>query len=121
MKICLITAVSVIVISSAVLAQQQPTIQVPVPNIPGVTTPQQQRPPYPSQGYPPQNQPYDRGGDYRGGDPSYGNQGRCQDLAYQARDLQDRLNYAPSSGQEHDRLVYQLGQVRNEQQRCPRG
>ena len=121
MWISLITAAAVMLASSAAVGQQQPTIQVPVPNIPGITTPQQQRP-Y----YPPGQEPY-RGdqpyrGDllYRGGDPSYSSQGggRCQDLAYQERDLRDRLNDAPPSGQQHDRLVYQLGQVRNERARC---
>jgi hypothetical protein len=105
-------------------AQQQPGINIPLPNIPGVTTPtpgQQQQPYYPprgQQGYPPQ--PYDQRG---GPDPGYTSQSygqRCQDLAYQERDIRNRLDYGPPSGQEHDRLVYQLGQVRSERERCTR-
>jgi hypothetical protein len=120
MRISLITAM--MLVSSAANAQQ-PTIQVPVPNIPGITTPSQpqQRPYYPpgQEPYPPQGQPYrgDQGG-YRGGDPSYTSQGNCQDLAYREQDIRGRLNEAPPSGQQHDRLVYQLGQVRSQLQRC---
>jgi len=120
MRISLITAI--MLVSSAANAQQQPSIQVPVPNIPGITTPSQpqQRPYYPpgQEPYPPQGQPYrgDQGG-YRG-DPSYTSQGSCQDLSYREQDIRGRLDNAPPSGQQHDRLVYQLGQVRNQLQRC---
>ena len=129
MRISLITAV--MLVSSAANAQQ-PTIQVPVPNIPGITTPSQpqQRPYYPpgQEPYPPQAQPYQgqpyQGQPYRGdqggyrGDPSYTSQGNCQDLAYREQDIRGRLDNAPPSGQQHDRLVYQLGQVRSQLQRC---
>jgi hypothetical protein len=136
MRISLITAM--MLVSSAAVAtaigwqasanaQQQPTIQVPVPNIPGITTPSQpqQRPYYPpgQEPYPPQGQPY-QGQPYRGdqggyrGDPSYTSQGNCQDLAYREQDIRGRLDNAPPSGQQHDRLVYQLGQVRSQLQRC---
>jgi hypothetical protein len=131
MRISLITAMMLVSAAAVATAtgwqasanaQQQPTIQVPVPNIPGVTTPSQpQRPYYPpgQEPYPPQGQPYrgDQGG-YRGGDPSYSSQGNCQDLAYREQDIRGQLNDAPPSGQQHDRLVYQLGQVRNQLQRC---
>lgn len=118
MRISLIIAAAVVLASSVAVGQQQPTIQVPVPNIPGVTTPQQQRP-Y----YPPGQEPYRGDQLYRGdqgyrGDPAYSGGGGCQDLAYQERDIRDRLNDAPPSGQQHDRLVYRLGQVRNQLQRC---
>jgi hypothetical protein len=119
MRISLITAV--MLVSSAANAQQ-PTIQVPVPNIPGITTPTQpQQRPYPpgQEPYPPQGQPYrgDQGGGYRG-DPSSTSQGSCQDLGYREQDIRNRLDAAPPSGQQHDRLVYQLGQVRSQLQRC---
>jgi len=74
--------------------------------------------PYPPQGQPYQGQPYQGQGGYRGGDPSYTSQGNCQDLANREQDIRGRLNEAPPSGQQHDRLVYQLGQVRSQLQRC---
>jgi len=138
MRISLITAM--MLVSSAAVAtatgwqasanaQQQPSIQVPVPNIPGITTPSQpqQRPyyppgqePYPPQGQPYQGQPYQ--GQPQGGyrDPSYSNQGSssCQDLTYREQNIRGQLDNAPPSGQQHDRLVYQLGQVRSQLQRC---
>jgi hypothetical protein len=118
MRISLITAV--MLVSSAANAQQ-PTIQVPVPNIPGITTPSQpQQRPY----YPPGQEPYPQGQPYRGdqggyrGDPAYSNQGSCQDLSYREQDIRAQLDNAPPSGQQHDRLVYQLGQVRSQLHRC---
>jgi hypothetical protein len=115
MRLCLLTISVTVLAVTSTLAQQQPGINIPLPNVPGVTTPNQ-----PQRGYPPQGQPYDRGGDYRQTDPGRtGSQGgRCADLASEERDIRDRLNDAPRSGREHDQLVYQLGQVRNQQQRC---
>jgi len=94
-------ATSVLPPRSGTLSAARPT--VPRPTVPRPTVP---RPTVP------------RPGGYRGGDPSYTSQGNCQDLAYREQDIRGRLDNAPPSGQQHDRLVYQLGQVRSQLQRC---
>jgi hypothetical protein len=143
MKISLVVgAVTTLVIGTGFVtntnAQQgQPGITIPLPNIPGITTPAQpQQQPYGAIG--PQGQPYYQGQPYQGqpysypppqgqqpyppGSPAPGYSSEsysqhCRDLAYRERNIQDRLAYTPA-GDEHDRLVYRLGQIRSERERC---
>jgi hypothetical protein len=118
-----LVSISALLWSTLASAQQQPGINIPLPNIPGVTTPSPQQgqpyyPPQQNQRYPnQQNQQYpdQRGGGYsRDTDHDQ----RCADLASQERGIQSQLAQAPRSGQQHDDLVYQLGQVHNRQNRC---
>lgn len=121
-------ASSIRLVGVANAQQGQPGITIPLPNIPGVTTPaqpQQQQPyyqgrPYQGQPYsypPPQGQqPYPPGAR----SPDYSSESysqHCQDLAYRERNIRDRLAYTPA-GEEHDRLVYRLGRIRSERERC---
>ena len=115
----IIVAALVVMSATAIQAQQ-------LPDIPGVTRPLIPQPnqgqPYP-QGQPYQGQPY-RGDQYQGqqyrgdyrGNPGYSD---CSQLASREQSIRDDLANMPPSGRDHDRAVYQLGQIRNEQrQRC---
>ena len=131
-------ASSIRLVGVANAQQGQPGITIPLPNIPGITTPAQpqQQQPYGATG--PQGQPYYQGQPYQGQPYSYPSpQGQqpyppgsrspgyssesysqhCQDLAYRERSIQDRLTHTPA-GDERDRLIYRLGQIRNERKRC---
>jgi len=135
LRVILAGTISALLWSTLAIAQQQPGITIPLPNVPGVTTPtpqqgqpyyppqQNQRYPdqrYPDQRYPDQRYPDQRYPDQRGGGYSRDteHEQRCADLASQERDVQGQLAQAPRSGQQHDDLVYQLGQIHNRQNRC---
>jgi|HubBroStandDraft_6_1064221.scaffolds.fasta_scaffold171605_2 hypothetical protein len=119
LRVILVGTISAVLWSTLASAQQQPGITIPLPNVPGVTTPtpQQQQPYYPpqqDQRYPNQRYP-----DQRDNPSGYSRDtGRCADLASQERDIQSQIAQAPRSGRQHDDLVYQLGQIHNQQNRC---